>query len=146
MDIPFSLDMNKKEFQRERKTKFFSFLNYVVKDWERGTNPIILIVGRSQMGKSTTASILCEQITQYLGDKISFDPEKHIASKVEIFLELIRDSKNTILVNEESEDELYSGNWNSLENKLFHKVLVSQGKQHNIYILILHRFNDLDEE
>ena len=145
MDIPLSLNIDNLEYGEVKSTKFFRFLNLVVEDWLRGTNPIILILGRSQMGKSTTASIIVTQLKNKLKDTINFDPEKHIASKVETFLELIKDNKNTILVNEESEDELYSGNWNTLENKLFHKVLVSQGKQHNIYILILHRFNDLDK-
>ena len=146
MEIPLSLDMGKLEFHKDTKTDFWTFLYSIIADWKMGINPIILIVGRSQMGKSTTASLITKQLKEKLGDAIKFEPELHIASKVETFLELIRDNKNTILVNEESEDELYSGNWNSLENKLFHKVLVSQGKQHNIYILILHRYNDLDKK
>ena len=146
MEIPLSLNMDSLEFHKDTKTDFWTFLYSIIRDWKMGINPIILIVGRSQMGKSTTASLITKQLKEKLGDAIKFEPELHIASKVERFLELIRDNKNTILVNEESEDELYSGNWNSLENKLFHKVLVSQGKQHNIYILILHRYNDLDKK
>jgi len=143
IDIPLSINLAS-EYSETKKTEFFSFLYNVVEDWVRGTNPIILIVGRSQMGKSTTASIIVTQLLKKL-PMLNFDPDLHIASKVENFLEMIVNNQNTILVNEESEDELYSGNWNTLENKMFHKVLVSQGKQHNIYILILHRFNDLDK-
>ena len=149
MDIPLSMNMESSEFNLEKSVKDFAFINRVrdsvIDLWNEGLNPIILIVGKSRRGKSTTASIITEQLKTILGDKINFEPDKHIKSEVQGFLEAIMQNQNSILINEESENELYSANWNTLESQLFHKVLVSQGKQHNIYILILHRFNDLNK-
>jgi len=71
MEIPLSLNMDSLEFHKDTKTDFWTFLYSIIRDWKMGINPIILIVGRSQMGKSTTASL----ITKQLKEKFKYDTE-----------------------------------------------------------------------
>lgn len=99
-------------------------------------SPIIAVFGEPQSGKSTFAWLLANWLSLE-ANKEYWNWKKYCVRSVNEFVQMVDKYNNKVIVVEEASFQLSSRDWQTTTDKIFGKLIDTQGYKHNCYILTL---------
>jgi len=117
------------------KKKRHALISYLIKELKEGNSVTILIVGKTNSGKSWTALTICEWFCNFWGK--TFKPSESVFIDFKKFIINFFDSEKKPFVIDEAKKYLDKKRWWEDFAKDFGDLLATQRYRQNLYIIIL---------
>lgn len=107
-------------------------------------SPTLSIAGGTQKGKSLFAYTLAEFISKNVFNK-EFDYLKNVCLDIDQLIDIVKKSKNEVIIIEETANQLNKGNWYDNDAKDTFFTLISQAFRKNLYIFCQPHLTDVSK-